>query len=406
LVNQITESGHWKQIRKKFAEFGENNNIKCLSIPVESLSDEKDKAEQITHWWRAVEQKSIELALDYEFVIHTDITDCYGAIYTHSIAWALHTKAEAKKKRSDRSLIGNTIDTHLQDMRHGQTNGIPQGSVLMDFIAEMVLGFADTELTEKIEAQNIGDYQILRYRDDYRIFVNNSQDGERILKSLTEVMIELGLKLHSNKTLASSEVIRSSIKEEKRAWIGRKQYEKNLQKRLLIIHDHSTAYPNAGSLARALGDFQKRIIGLAKYNQVLPLISIVADIAYRNPRTYAICAAILSKLLSFLNDSEKPSVIDKIKKRFSLIPNTGHMEIWLQRISLPFDQTMEYGEPLCRLVSGHDEPIWNNEWIASKNLKDALDAKRIVDDVQVKKLAPIVSAEEVEFFISTDEYSS
>jgi hypothetical protein len=29
----------------------------------------------------------------------------------------------------------------MQGMNYGQTNGIPQGSVLMDFIAEMVLGF-------------------------------------------------------------------------------------------------------------------------------------------------------------------------------------------------------------------------------------------------------------------------
>jgi hypothetical protein len=36
-------------------------------------------------------------------------------------------------------------------MRHGQTNGIPQGSVLMDFIAEMVLGYADTLITKKTE---------------------------------------------------------------------------------------------------------------------------------------------------------------------------------------------------------------------------------------------------------------
>ena len=35
-------------------------------------------------------------------------------------------------------------------MRYGQTNGIPQGSVLMDFISEMVLGYIDKLLEEKI----------------------------------------------------------------------------------------------------------------------------------------------------------------------------------------------------------------------------------------------------------------
>ena len=48
-------------------------------------------------------------------------------------------------------MIGNAIDRRIQDMRGGQTNGIPQGSVLMDFVAEMVLGYIDFKLSEKIE---------------------------------------------------------------------------------------------------------------------------------------------------------------------------------------------------------------------------------------------------------------
>lgn len=67
-------------------------------------------------------------------------------------------------------------------MCHGQTNGIPQGSVLMDFLAGMVLGHADHELTEKINKNSITDYHILRYRDDYRIFVNNPGAGQDIAK--------------------------------------------------------------------------------------------------------------------------------------------------------------------------------------------------------------------------------
>ena len=199
LVNRMTEYGHWKLICERFSCFSGNGKIECLSLPIKSLTNRKDKAEQVSQWWLEVEQKSIELSLDYEFMIRTDIVDCYPAIYTHAIAWALHTKPVAKQKRNDKGLTGNIIDTHIRDMRNGQTNGIPQGSVLMDLIAEMVLGYADTELTTKLKG--INDYQILRYRDDYRIFVNNPQDGERILKCLTEVMIDLGLKLHPGKPL-------------------------------------------------------------------------------------------------------------------------------------------------------------------------------------------------------------
>ena len=64
----------------------------------------------------------------------------------------------------------------IQEMSFGQTNGIPQGSILMDFIAEIVLGYADELLSKELVKLKINDYKILRYRDDYRIFTNNNYD--------------------------------------------------------------------------------------------------------------------------------------------------------------------------------------------------------------------------------------
>jgi RNA-directed DNA polymerase len=101
LVNQVTSKSNWNFIRARFAEFQAVSNSRCLSIPVRSRTTSKDKAAQIFHWWQGVEQASIELALDYAYVFHADVTDCYAAIYTHSIAWALHGKATAKAKRAD-----------------------------------------------------------------------------------------------------------------------------------------------------------------------------------------------------------------------------------------------------------------------------------------------------------------
>ena len=144
LVHAITEEDNWQLILNRFRQFAFNDKIRCLSLPIVSGSIEKDKAEQVSHWWSEVEQRSIELSLDYDYLIETDITDCYGSIYTHSIVWALHTKVEAKKNenRANNNFIGNVIDWHIQDMHYGQTNGIPQGSVLMDFISEIVLVYS------------------------------------------------------------------------------------------------------------------------------------------------------------------------------------------------------------------------------------------------------------------------
>src|SRR5690554_531154 len=403
LVHQLTTPPNWELVKERFATFSANSKIHCLSLPVVSLSEEKDKAEQVSQWWHSVEQRSIELSLEYEYLVETDITDCYGAIYTHSIAWALHTKQEAKAKRTNKSLLGNVIDAHIQDMRHGQTNGIPQGSVLMDFIAELVLGFADLELSKKIQSLNIEDYFILRYRDDYRVFINNPQDGERIIKCLTEVTIGLGLKLNPGKTRASDDVVRASIKSDKLAWIFRKHSEESLQKHLLIIHDHTTQFPNAGSLVVALNDFHKRISRLNRMlEQPMPMIAIAVDIAYRNPRAYAICAAILSKLMSFLDsEDEKKDVAEKIKTRFAKIPNTGHMQIWIQRATLPIAKEISYQEPICRLVSGEDVSLWSTRWITSADLKRAITTP-VIDQPALETLEPVIPIDEVELFLSKE----
>jgi hypothetical protein len=397
LVRKITEEDNWVVIKDKFKEYSENKQIECVSIPRISLGEEKDKAKQITHWWQKIEQKSIELALEYQYLFETDITDCYGSIYTHLIVWALHTKKMGKEQRANKSLIGNIIDNHIMDMNQGQTNCIPQGSILMDLIAEIVLGYADMELANKLT--NIDEYKILRYRDDYRIFYNNPQIGDKIAKALTEVMIDLGLKLNSEKTKACSNVIAESIKEDKLAWIKRKQYEKDIQKQMLIILDHSRNYPNSGSLVGALNKFHQRITNIKKYSQTLPLVSMVVDIAFHNPRTYPICAAILSKLISLLHeDDKKLDVIDKIMDKFSIIPNTGYMEIWLQRATINFKDDLEFEEPLCNIVKGENESIWNNNWISCKSLKDLISGKMIIDIDLISKLKPVISPKEVELF--------
>lgn len=254
LVHLITEEQAWEEIGQRFQKFSANEKIICLSLPVES-TEGKDKAAQILQWWQEVEQRSIELALEFEHITHTDITDCYGSIYTHSIPWALHTKETAKKQRKDHSLIGNAVDDCLQDMQYGQTNGIPVGSVLMDFISEIVLGYTDLGISKRIKNLGIEDYKILRYRDDYRIFVNNPSEGESILKIIAEVLSELGLKLSSSKTRLSNLVIRDSVKADKLSWLKSKQGHNGLQKHLMLIHDLSESHPNSGSLTRALSGF-------------------------------------------------------------------------------------------------------------------------------------------------------
>ena len=159
LVNAITESDSWNFILGRFKQFQENNNIVCCSIPLVNNEevDKSTKKETILHWWNSFEQKSLEFALDYNCFLNTDIVNCYGSIYTHAIPWALYEKKYIKEHLNEDN-IGKTIDYLIRAMSYAQTIGIPQGSVISDFIAEMILGYADLELTRSIEIYNKGCY--------------------------------------------------------------------------------------------------------------------------------------------------------------------------------------------------------------------------------------------------------
>lgn len=402
LTRQITEPTAWKHIQSRFADFAKDEKIRCLSIPLASLTKRKDQAAQVLKWWQGIEQASIELSLDYNHVYHADITDCYGSIYTHSVVWAMHTRAVAKSKtgKHDDKLIGNVIDWRIQDMQQGQTNGIPQGSVLVDLIAEMVLGYADVELSERLVVIGITDFQILRYRDDYRIFVNSPQVGEQILKALTEVLLELGLKLNASKTTAALSVIPSSIKSDKKHWMRSRQVDRNLQKHLLLIHCHSTDFPNAGSLLTMLDDFYQRLTKTETVRDVLQLISIAVDIGFHSPRCFPVCSAIISQLLARLpSKSEKLIALERVRRKLAQLPNNGHLEVWQQRLSYHFNPKVSYDEHLCKLVEGKAADLWSNKWITSSALKVALDPSKIVNRKALDSLEPLVKRAEFSLFI-------
>lgn len=402
LVQNITSKSNWNLIQKRLSYFQNISSIESRGLPVrKSEEDKSDKAATVKKWWRSIELSSIELALEYDYIFHTDITDCYGSIYTHSIPWALHTKEAAKDRRRDDSLVGNRIDWTLQKMNHGQTNGIPQGSQIVDFIAEIVLGYADIKLYRRLKKENLTEYKILRYRDDYRIYTNNPQKGKEILKHLTDVLLDLNMELSPKKTHFSDDVIQDSIKPDKMEWMFSKQKKKSLRKQLLLIHDFFQDFPNSGMLKKALDDFFDRLTSISStLDRPVVLISILTDIAYRNPITYPYFAAISSRLLYHLDSREKRrEAISKVDEKFSKLPNTNHLSMWLQRITLCSEIDYKYGEDICRKVDNASVEIWNSEWLEGSP-KEAVVGASIVDEDKIEELPPQIQAEEVKLFSS------
>ncbi len=403
LVCLITKPAHWRQIQTRFADLmKKSGGIECEGLPVVSTYYKKSKAAQIVHWSTEVEKKSIIYSLDFDYLYHTDIVDCYGSLYTHSLAWAFHNRDVAKKEKGNKKLLGNQIDWQLQAMSNGQTNGIPQGSVLMDFLAELVLCYIDSLLAEniKIAGTKKSDFKIIRYRDDYRVFTNNPQVADRIIKELTDILNTFGMRINSSKTKGLDNVIHSAIKPDKLEWIISENHCADLQSELYAISVFSQSYPNSGQVSVALKDFYDKIVTLSRTEtkgNIQVLISIITDIAYKNPRTYPITAAILSKLTDFLSKNNRERIIKKVLAKFKKLPNTGIMQLWLQRMTIKLGNHFEYSEKLCSKVIDKNVVIWNSDWLNTKT-KKMINSHNLVNADILKDLGAVIGQEEVELF--------
>ena len=406
LVREITKPSNWCFLQKRFEDF-KNENSEVLSIPlIKGSKDKSITATTINSWWEHIEQQSIRLSLEYKYLFQTDITNCYGSIYTHSISWALHGKDYAKKHRDEWNL-GKLIDTYIMGMQYGQTNGIPQGSILFDFIAEIILGYADSLLYKDLQDNQITDYKILRYRDDYRIFSNSKEDIEKIAMKLQSILSTLNFQINSSKTNLSENIVEASLKEDKIYYIenipiykGEGSVFNTLQQELLFILQFSKKHPNSGTLSKLLNKFLKRLVkGYKKAEDISVLSAIVVEIAMNNPKAYSLVVSILSHFISQIDSiAEREKFTQNICRKFYRLPNIGYLQIWMQRITYKMSAAMGYTEPLCKIINNESGiSIWNNEWL-KEELTAGFPTYSIRTNWLVDSFTPTVNIDEVSIF--------
>lgn len=392
LVKKICEEENWKKIKKRFNDFSKNKNIVCCSLPMITNKNNSSTKSTILNWWNNFEQQSMACCLEYNYMGCTDISNCYPSIYTHSIAWAIETKDIAKKNH-DIKLIGNYIDKHIQWMSYNQTNGIPQGSVLTDFIAEIVLGYGDELLTSRIEQSGIKNYKILRYRDDYKIFTKSKYDLEIILKLLSQTLHELNFNMNGKKTFTTEDAISNILKKDKEYRFEHPiSPDLILQKKLFLINQFSKKYPNSGSVKVYLSDIlYNEILELnQKPNSLTQIISIVVDIMINNSNSICLCVAILSKLLTFFKKEKCEDIILKILEKYENIPNNEYLHIWLQRLTIINNKKYPYDSKFCKKL--YDKSvIWNSSWC---NIK--FDEIKIINENELNLISNDMSKNEVD----------
>lgn len=245
------------------------------------------------------------------------------------------------------------------------------------------------------------DYHIIRYRDDYRIFVREPKKGDEIMKALSEELALIGMRLNPVKTKITRDVITGSIKPEKLHYLQFPMPQRlkvhELKKQLLVVLQVNELYPNSGATVKRLTE----LLALWRSGDKYPLeaVSILVNIAVESPISIPVVAAFISRLIKPLDKGKKEELCKKIMRKIKLLPNSGLLEIWLQRILIKSKYSNDYAEKLCLLAGGKGIELFNNEWLPTKKLKE-LGKQNMVDEAIIKSLDEVISKKEIELFKS------
>lgn len=194
----------------------------------------------------------------YKLVVKSDIKNFYPSIYTHSIAWAINGKEDARKDRTKYTLLGNKIDKLFQNANDGCTNGIAIGPAISDLVTEIMLSVIDTEISKQLKKENV-DFIGVRFKDDYRFLCQTESDAHEILNIIQRNLKGFNLSISEEKSTISklpeglfrewtSEYHTYSLKH--RYPIKYKVFENTFRKVLLIDKN----YPNTGVIDKFLSE--------------------------------------------------------------------------------------------------------------------------------------------------------
>ena len=438
LVREICNEQSWTVIKQLFETFTVPHITSCALPVIPKTKEPFHKSTTILNWWNTLEQRSIELSLEYRYMFVTDITNCYGSVNPQAFDWAFSFK-DTEFEQKTKNPIAKNIQKFLRAFQQGRNIGIPQGSAIFDFIGEIILGYSDLLLHEAIRKEGIkAKYEIIRYRDDYRIFCNDKDVLEKISYILQHVLESLNFRMNSKKTKISDSIVTDAVKSDKLAYIyntpifNKKGCDfDSFEKHLLYILMFARQYPDSGSIKTMLSDIDKRMEDRLKpYEEevtTIPLVeggepttekitkqrrlvggsiramsAICTQIALENVGCCHYALRVLSRMVDSLKDkNEKSAIISLVYSKLCNQPNSDYNQLWLQNITYQQDKkngTSPYNMRLCCVVAGDKSvELWNNKWVKSELLSN-LHVNRIVNAETLKKVTPVITFRETRMY--------
>lgn len=179
---------NWKTIQKIY-----DNSKLSASKPIPNGN--KGRAVKTIMTFGQFKKQCLIDSFDKIYELKTDISKYYPSIYTHTIPWAIHSKATAKENRQNLSMLGNQLDEFVHQAQSGQTIGIPIGPDTSLILSEILGCTFDQQLKTKFPF--IKGY---RYVDDYYLYFSSQADAERVFKFLQTILTDFTLIINEEKT--------------------------------------------------------------------------------------------------------------------------------------------------------------------------------------------------------------
>lgn len=176
----------------KYNTIGEKAMLNSENIR-DSIQSKSDFVEGI--------RNCIQTSLGYKYRLKVDVANCYNSIYTHSIAWAICGKDEAKqylRTKKPESLknsyeLAEKLDAFIRFQKNNETNGILVGPFTSRIFSEIVLAAIDRRLVET-------GFIFRRYVDDYKIYFRSETQARESISQIERILNEYGLHLNNAKT--------------------------------------------------------------------------------------------------------------------------------------------------------------------------------------------------------------
>lgn len=266
----------WEDVKPLL--FNSNNKIYSYSFPIPlnkqnvGILGTLRSGRMIYEFIEMSESDIVSEGHKFNLVVKSDIKNFYPSIYTHSIAWAINGKEDARKDRFKFKLLGNKLDKLFQNANDGCTNGIAIGPAISDLVTEIMLSVVDTEISKQLKKEKI-DFIGVRFKDDYRFLCQTESDAREILSVVQRNLKGFNLSISEEKSTISklpeglfrewtSEYHTYSLRH--RYPIKYKVFENTFRKVLLIDKN----YPNTGVIDKFLSELISK-----NYNLKLKLTS-------------------------------------------------------------------------------------------------------------------------------------